>query len=98
MLCSPPLAKEKLIGTIWNDDNQIIKEYVYVYKYDERFRCVKKRLPGTDWIYQVFDQKNRIVMTQDGKDRLEDKWTYCVYDYFDQVIGKVLLRERYQEI
>ena len=87
----PPLAKEKLIGTIWNDDNQIIKEYVYVYKYDERFRCVKKRLPGTDWIYQVFDQKNRIVMTQDGKDRLEDKWTYCVYDYFDQVIEQSIV-------
>ena len=62
-----------------------------MYKYDERFRCVKKRLPGTDWIYQVFDQKNRIVMTQDGKDRLEDKWTYCVYDYFDQVIEQSIV-------
>ena len=30
-------------------------------------------------------------MTQDGKDRLEDKWTYCVYDYFDQVIEQSIV-------
>ena len=87
----PPLAKEKLIGTVWNDDNQIIKEHVYVYKYDEKLRCVKKRLPGTDWVYQVFDQKDRIVMTQDGQDRLENKWIYSVYDYFDQVIEQSIV-------
>ncbi|MEA4936764.1 MAG: DUF6443 domain-containing protein [Paludibacter sp.] len=84
----PPIAADSLpasIGQI-NDDNGVLKRYAYLYKYDERGNCIEKRLPGCDPIYMVYDKADRLILSQDGNQRLKQQWTVNKYD----VLGRLL--------
>jgi hypothetical protein len=45
--------------TTWNDNNATLKNYAYIYKYDTRNRCIKKKLPGCDPIQMKYDKAER---------------------------------------
>lgn len=82
----PPAAADALsIGT-YQDNNSILKQYGYLYKYDERGNCIEKRLPGCESIYMVYDRADRLIMSQDGNQRLSNKWTITKYDVLERVI------------
>ena len=83
----PPKATLAL-GTngSWNEADFNVRGLCYLYKYDSRNRCIAKKLPGIDWVLNVYDCMDRIVMTQDGNLRKERKWFYYVYDGLDRLI------------
>jgi len=87
----PPEAVDNLTADL-SDNNSIIKQLCYVYKFDERGNCVQKRLPGCDWINMVYDKSNRLVMSQDGNQNAANSgrryklWTVTKYD----ILGRVL--------
>ena len=89
----PAIAADNLTAqTPYTDDNIILKQYCYLYKYDERGNCIQKRLPGCDWINMVYDKADRLILSQDGNQRLkkqQDKkqWTITKYD----VLGRVIM-------
>jgi len=88
-LCSvlPPLAADNLTSqVVSDDDNEILKKYAYLYKYDERGNCIYKRLPGCDPIYMVYDKADRLILSQDGNQRTKNQWTINKYD----IMGRVL--------
>jgi len=77
----PPLAATALTASVeYTDDNASLKQYAYLYTYDERGNMVTKRLPGCDPIYMVYDQANRLILSQDGNQRITNKWTISKYD------------------
>lgn len=78
----PPLAADGMKGTegSWNTLDQVICNYVYLYKYDDRFRMIAKRIPGQDWIRYVYDKAGTPVFTQDGEQRKRGEWTFCITD------------------
>lgn len=84
----PPILSETLItgSGPWNETNSVpIKQYAYLYRYDERNRCVWKKLPGVEPVYCVYDSADQLIFSQDGKQRLKktgDKfeWTFYTYD------------------
>ncbi len=78
----------KLLGTdgSWNETNVSVQGLCYLYKYDTRNRCVAKKLPGVDWVLNVYDCMDRLVMIQDGNFRKEKKWFYYMYDALDRLI------------
>ena len=82
----PPLAADGITtpGTVSVDDERL-KRYAYVYRYDHRRRCSGKRLPGQDWIYMVYDKADRLVLMQDGKQRQSSQWTVTKYDPLGRV-------------
>ena len=89
----PPNASDLLIALTGNvdyifTDNNIpaIKQFAYLYQYDERGNNVVKRLPGCDYVYMVYDQADRLVMSQDGNKRLNNNWIVNKYDAFGRVI------------
>ncbi len=45
------------------------KKWMFCYQYDNRNRLIAKRIPGADWVYMIYDQRNRLVLTQSGNDR-----------------------------
>ncbi len=51
------------------NDDDFRKLWVFSYEYDERQRMIGKRVPGSDWMYMVYDKRNRLVLTQDGNQR-----------------------------
>ncbi len=81
------------LGTSINET--ILSRFAYRYDYDSQGRLIKKCLPGCAPVYMVYDQRDRLVMSQDGKQRTENtnKWSYSLYDSFDRMIetGEVIL-------
>ena len=84
-----PKATEAITNaslTTLPSDNEIIKGLCYYYQYDGRKRMVEKQLPGADPVLMVYDTRDRLILTQDGKTREEDKllsskrWMYTKYD------------------
>lgn len=73
----------------------ILQRLAYYYDYDGLGRMIEKRLPGCDPVYMVYDKKDRLVMSQDGKQRASDgkKWSYSLYDSHNRVIetGEIIL-------
>lgn len=63
-----------------------IQQYSYLYEYDNRKRCVKKKLPGCDWIFYIYDKGDRLVLTQDGEMRKTNNWAFNKYDGLDRNI------------
>ena len=45
------------------------KKWMFCYKYDDRQRMIAKRVPGSDWTYMVYDERDRLVLTQSGNER-----------------------------
>ncbi|MGB3469184.1 MAG: DUF6443 domain-containing protein [Cyclobacteriaceae bacterium] len=43
--------------------------WLFSYQYDGRKRMTGKRVPGADWVYMVYDPKDRLILTQDGNQR-----------------------------
>ncbi len=85
-----PPELSKLIHT--NADTYLVtttdlNNWAFQYKYDGRKRMIEKRVPGADWVYMVYDQRDRPVFTQDGKQRGALQWTFSKYDYLNRPIA-----------
>ena len=82
-----------LVGNPVNET--ILQRLAYYYDYDSKGRQILKRLPGCDPVYMIYDKKDRLVMSQDGKQRVQnpDKWGYSLYDNQNRVVesGEVLI-------
>jgi|GEM_PF-1195883 len=68
-----------------------IAELAYVYKYDGRKRCIEKRMPGTDPVYMIYDNNDRLVMSQNGNMRKQNQWVYTEYDRLDRPTRQSIL-------
>lgn len=75
----PPLIEGKTDATT-------LGLYAYQYKYNDRNLCISKKLPGCDWIYYVYDKTDRLILTQDGEQRVANKWSFTKYDDFGRII------------
>ena len=83
----PPMAVDALTGNgTWTEADSMLKKYAYLYRYDERQRCIAKRIPGCDWQYMVYDKADRLILSQDGEQRLKGQWIFNKYDDFGRVI------------
>ena len=63
--------------------------YAYQYRYDDRGRCIWKKIPGCGPVIYVYDKADRLVFSQDSLQRAQDtpKWDFYVYDK----LGRTLL-------
>jgi len=74
-----------------SDTDSDMVALAYIYKYDERNRCVEKHLPGTESIYMIYDKGDRLVLTQDGKMRPDNRWVYTKYDNLNRVVSQSIV-------
>ena len=61
--------------------------YAYQYGYDGFNRCVRKKLPGAQYIEYVYDNSDRLTFSQDGNQRTlsAHNWTYYKYDQLNRL-------------
>jgi len=84
----PPESNSRLPQGTYDDSNQAVKDWCYIYKYDERHRMTEKKIPGADWVYMVYDVRDRLVATQDGNQRAKTykEWSFTKYDVLNRPI------------
>ena len=61
-------------------------ELIYAYKYDARKRMIEKKLPGAKPVYMIYDDRDRLVATQDGNQREQSKWLVTKYDELNRPV------------
>lgn len=75
----PPKAVALLnSGTTWSTTFR--DEWCFVYTYDSRSRLVEKKVPDSAPVYYAYDPLDRLVLTQDGYLRTQNKWMFVKYD------------------
>lgn len=83
----PPLASDRM-RTDNNWDNSIsadLRDYSFLYQYDNRNRCRSKRLPGCGWTYYIYDKADRLIFSQDEEQRKRNEWSFSLPDVFNRV-------------
>jgi|ADGO01.1.fsa_nt_gi hypothetical protein len=46
-----------------------------------------KQVPGAEPVYMVYDNRDRLVLVQDGNQRIEGKWMFTKYDAFNRPVA-----------
>jgi RHS repeat-associated protein len=60
--------------------------WMFLYRYDERKRMVMKKVPGADSVNMLYDQWDRLVLTQDGNLRISHYWIFTKYDQLNRAV------------
>ncbi|WP_460586071.1 RHS repeat-associated core domain-containing protein [Hymenobacter arcticus] len=59
-----------------------LRSWCFRYEYDGRHRVIRKQVPGTDPVALVYNQRNQVVLTQDGNQQQTrtGEWSFVKYD------------------
>lgn len=69
-------------------------DYCYFYQYDARKRMIVKKIPGAEAVYMVYDDRDRLIASQDGNMRDPDgdnntsdqTWLITKYDHLNRPV------------
>ncbi|GEJ45537.1 hypothetical protein CRS_21450 [Chryseobacterium sp. ON_d1] len=87
----PPLASAGMSASA-PLTTAMLDNLCYQYHYDSQGRQVEKKLPGKGWEYIIYDQQDRVIMTQDAKLRTVNNtfsakgWMFTKYDKWGRVL------------
>lgn len=76
----PPRIQDEGISQVKLD------ELAYQYRYDDRNRCIGKKLPGTGWTYYVYDKADRLIFSQDSIQREKGEWMFTIPDVYGRIV------------
>lgn len=91
----PPQAVSKLAtdyhhatATAATKEN-FLRRWTFRYKYDARRRMIQKQVPGAGQVLMVYDDRDRLVLTQDSVQRFASprQWEFTKYDELNQPIA-----------
>ncbi|MBB1285931.1 hypothetical protein HRH25_16225, partial [Flavisolibacter sp. BT320] len=87
-----PEAVKYLEASGWSfattNGDKVLKELCFQYFYDEKGRNTWKKAPGAEPLLMVYDNRDRLVFTQDGNQRIKTtpEWTATLYDELDRPV------------
>ena len=81
----PPAQHEALTDGTTYTPSQLHKLSYYT-EYDDKGQAVRRRNPGTDCVYSLYDRRGRLAMTQSGKQRTANEWSFTKYDRMDRPV------------
>lgn len=79
------------------DQQTILDNLSFQYRYDSRNRVIAKKVPGAGWVYLVYDNRDRLVLTQDANQRPANRWSFTKYDALNRPVltGMMTAAARY---
>lgn len=81
----PPAQHETLTdGTIYTPSQ--LHKLSYYTEYNDKGQAVRQWNPGTDCVYSLYDRRGRLAMTQSGKQRAANEWSFTKYDRMDRPV------------
>ncbi|HVI44391.1 MAG TPA: DUF6443 domain-containing protein [Chitinophaga sp.] len=81
----PPKAVKLSAGS-WSPPQDMVNELCFYYAYDTRNRMVEKKFPSAAIQEQVFDLRDRLVFSRDGKQKADGQWLAYFYDELNRPI------------
>jgi len=105
----PPQAEAELASVNFTLDfeSDFARRWLFAYRYDERGRMSEKRVPGAEAVWLVYNGRDEVMLTQDGRQRqgynslttdgqLEahpaGEWSFSKYDALGRVVMSGLFR------
>jgi RHS repeat-associated protein len=88
-----PEGVKLLPASSWQlaSNTTLLAEQCFRYEYDARNRMVKKKVPGAGEVCMVYDERDRLILTQDANMRVGIvKWLYTKYDELNRPIASGL--------
>jgi RHS repeat-associated protein len=76
----PPAAVEQLRTNGWTFTTAILKGLCFRYAYNYRGMMIIRQVPGAVPVYMVYDYRDRLVLSQDGRQRTAGQWLATWYD------------------
>jgi RHS repeat-associated protein len=78
----PDAVQLLLNANTWNLSSipNLLTGLCFYYEYDQRNRVILKQVPGVSPVYMVYDNLDRMVMTQDGNLRAAGQWQVTVFE------------------
>ncbi|MEQ8627759.1 DUF6443 domain-containing protein, partial [Ekhidna sp.] len=79
----PPEAVDRLTNEFFaggSDRQAFLDIWAFQYTYDERGRMTEKKVPGSKKVLMIYDKWDRLVLTQDGNQRIAAQWLFTKYD------------------
>lgn len=58
------------------------------YRYDDHSLLIESKAPDTGWSYNIYNDIDQLVMSQDPRQRTSNLWTFYKYDAFGRQIMK----------
>ncbi|MEM7548391.1 MAG: fibronectin type III domain-containing protein [Bacteroidota bacterium] len=82
----PELLKQLSISVGQVIPSLLLEHYAFEYKYNDRQLLTEKKVPGAEVVYLIYDQWDRLVLTQDGNQRTNNEYNYIKYDNFNRPV------------
>lgn len=82
----PELSKAIHQNDTYNPSTTDLANFAFQYTYDARKRMATKQVPGADAVWMVYDQRDRLVLTQDGNQRSQNQWLFTKYDALNRPV------------
>ena len=88
----PPEATKRLATEYYQaaatdaTKNAFLKRWAFRYAFDARKRKTMVQNPGAEPVYMVYDNRDRLVLTQDGNQRTANRWTFTKYDALNRPV------------
>lgn len=91
----PPKTTEYLRNNNWILSQPIINELCFWYEYDDRGRLITKHIPGAEPVNMVYDNRDRLLFTQDGhlyaqSNKFFTKWLMNMYDPLNRPVATAI--------
>lgn len=67
-------------------DKSILKNLCYYYEYDSRKRMILKKLPGAGSVTMKYDDRDRLIETQDSMQRSRGEVAFITYDELNRPV------------
>lgn len=79
---SPEGSKDLTPSGTYGTNDPLLTRFAYRYVYDGRGRVIEKRQPGSEPVYMVYDEGDRVTATRTANDSIAGCWTLTQYDAF----------------
>jgi RHS repeat-associated protein len=83
---SPKAVQEMRSAANWTITPAIKKGLCFYQEYDEKGHIVVKHSPDAGDIQSVYDNRDRLVLSQDENQRTRGQWSYSLYDEEDRPV------------
>jgi RHS repeat-associated protein len=95
---TPNVVTQLVVAGSWSISQVQADELCYRFEYDQLNHMIVKKTPGTPTgtqgeIWMIYDQRNRVVMKQDGNMRANKQWLYFEYDNLDRLIARGFIND-----